>query len=61
MTRTAMFLPSVEPTQQNSDKFKTAEMRSGSRYTVVPQGFAHLVYQGIAASGVTQIRPCRVS
>ncbi len=32
----------------------TEEMRSGSRFGVVPQGFANLVHQRIAGEGLLQ-------
>ena len=41
----------IRDEQQKTDKFKTEEMRSGSRFTVVPESFAHLVHQRIAREG----------
>src|SRR5207248_1146129 len=35
-------------------QFKTEEMTSGSRFRVVPQGFAHLVHQRIARERLLQ-------
>jgi len=43
-----------ESAWQHTDKFKTREMRSGSRFRAVPQGLAHLEHQRIAREGLLQ-------
>ncbi len=37
---------------RRSEKFRTEEMRSGARSSVVLQGFAHLVYERIPREGL---------
>lgn len=43
--------PGIQEQTQHMDEFKTEETGSGSRLTVVPEGFAHLVHQRIAREG----------